>query len=165
MSTLLLIPLDDTVVFPTMDVTLPVDTHGEERVLLVPRHDGEFGKVGTIARVARTVRLPGGISGAVLEGESRGVAGAAHTNPEGLLFVEVEEHRDDVPVDGKTRELVREYRAVVDELLELRGDDGRIQAFLRSITEPGPLADTSGYSPDLTSENKGDLIYTRAAAR
>src|SRR3954463_14797595 len=160
MSTLLLIPLDDTVVFPTMDVTLPVDTHGEERVLLVPRHEGEFAKVGTVARVARTVRLPGGISGAVLEGESRGVAGAAHTNPEGLLFVDVEEHRDDVPVDGKTRDLVREYRAVVDEILEHRGDDGRIAAFLRSITEPGALADTSGYSPDLTFEQKVDLLET-----
>ena len=33
MNKLLLIPLNDTVVFPTMDVTLPVDTHGEERVL------------------------------------------------------------------------------------------------------------------------------------
>src|SRR3954468_18693792 len=160
MSTLLLIPLEDTVVFPTMDVTLPVDTHGEERVLLVPRHEGEFAKVGTIARVAQTVRLPGGVPGAVLEGESRGVAGAAHTSPEGLLFVEVEEHADEVPVDGKTRELLREYRAVVDEILELRGDDGRIQAFLRSITEPGPLADTSGYSPDLTFEQKVDLLET-----
>jgi ATP-dependent Lon protease len=160
MSTLLLIPLDDTVVFPTMDVTLPVDTHGEERVLLVPRHEGEFAKVGTIARVAQTVRLPGGIRGAVLEGEARGVAGAAHTSPEGLLFVEVAEHNDDVPVDGRTRDLVREYRAVVDEILELRGDDGRIAAFLRSITEPGPLADTSGYSPDLAFEQKVDLLET-----
>src|SRR3954467_1115092 len=163
MSTLLLIPLDDTVVFPTMDVTLPVDTHGEERVLLVPRHDGEFGKVGTIARVARTVRLPGGISGAVLEGESRGVAGAAHTNPEGLLFVEVAEHRDDIPVDGKTRDLVREYRAVVDEILEHRddrGDAGRIANSPRSISEPGALAATSGYSPDLTFEQKVDLLET-----
>src|SRR5436190_631140 len=123
MSTLLLIPLEDTVVFPTMDVTLPVDTHGEERVLLVPRHEGDFAKVGTIARVAQTVRLPGGVGGAVLEGEGRGVAGAAHTSPEGLLFVEVTEHEDDVPVDGKTRDLVREYRAIVDELLELREDD------------------------------------------
>src|SRR3954449_6178079 len=160
MSTLLLIPLDDTVVFPTMDVTLPVDTHGEERVLLVPRHDGEFGKVGTIARVARTVRLPGGISGAVLEGEARGVAGAAHTNPVGLLFVEVAEHNDDVPVDGKTRELVREYRAVVDELLELRGDDGRIAAFVRSITEPGALADTAGFAPDIAHADKVRLLET-----
>src|SRR5215216_6196992 len=160
MSTLLLIPLDDTVVFPTMDVTLPVDTHDEERVLLVPRHEGEFAKVGTIARVAQTVRLPGGIRGAVLEGEARGVAGAAHTSPEGLLFVEVAEHSDDVPVDGKSRDLVREYRAVVDELLELRGDDGRIAAFVRSITDPGALADTSGYAPDLSFEQKVDLLET-----
>src|SRR3954471_18583260 len=128
MSTLLLIPLDDTVVFPTMDVTLPVDTHGEERVLLVPRHNGDFAKVGTIARVAQTVRLPGGVRGAVLEGEARGVAGAGPTHPEGLLFVEVARHDDDVPVDGRTRDLFREYRAVVDEILELRGDDGRIAA-------------------------------------
>src|SRR3954470_19480069 len=160
MSTLLLIPLDDTVVFPTMDVTLPVDTHGEERVLLVPRHEGDFAKVGTIARVAQTVRLPGGVRGAVLEGEGRGVAGAAHTDSEGNLFIEVEEHPDDTPVDGRTRDLVREYRAVVEELLELRGDDGRIASFVRSITEPGVLADTSGYSPDLSFEQKVDLLET-----
>src|SRR5258706_14442087 len=160
MSTLLLIPLDDSVVFPTMDVTLPVDTHGEERVLLIPRHDGEFAKVGTIARVTQTVRLPGGIRGAVLEGEARGVAGAAQANPDGLLFVDVAEHPDDVPVDGRTRDLVREYRAVVEELLELRGDDGRIGNFIRSITEPGALADTSGYAPDLTFEQKVDLLET-----
>src|SRR5438477_13056707 len=129
MNTLLLIPLEDTVVFPTMDVTLPVDTHGEERVLLMPRHNGEFAKVGTIARVAQTVRLPGGVRGAVLEGEGRGVAGAAHANPEGLLFVEVEEHPDASPVDGRTRDLVREYREIVEEILELRGDDGRIASF------------------------------------
>src|SRR5947209_3761953 len=158
MSTLLLIPLEDTVVFPTMDVTLPVDTHGEERVLLIPRHEGDFAKVGTIARVAQSVRLPGGIPGAVLEGEARGVAGAAHTSPEGLLFVEVEEHPDDVPVDGRTRDLVRDYRAVIEELLELRGDDGRIAAFVRSITEPGALADTSGYSPEISYEQKVRLL-------
>ena len=38
---------------------------------------------------------------------------------------------------------------MVEEILELRGDDGRVSAFLRSISEPGALADTSGYSPDL----------------
>ena len=50
-TTLPLIPLDDVVVFPTMDVTLPVDPGDEERVLLVPRIDGEFAAVGTIAHV------------------------------------------------------------------------------------------------------------------
>src|SRR5213076_2166259 len=105
---LLLIPLDDTFVFPTMDVTLPVDTGSEERVLLVPRHEGEYASVGTIARVAERVRLPGGGTG------------AAHNDPLGNLRVDVAEHPDDVPVDGHTRELEREYRAVVEEILELR---------------------------------------------
>ena len=78
----------------------------------------------------------------------------------GLLYVEVEERPDPVPVDGRTRELEREYRAVVEEILELRGDDGRVAAFVRSITEPGALADTSGYSPDLTYEQKVKLLQT-----
>src|SRR6185295_7050941 len=142
-STLLLIPLDDTVVFPTMDVTLPVDPGDEDRVLLVPRHEGEYARVGTIARVAQKVRLPG---------VARGIAGAAHTDSAGRLRVEVVEHPDDVPVDGRTRELEREYRATVEEILEERGDDGRIANWLRAIKEPGALADTAGYSPDLTFE-------------
>src|SRR5436309_10903077 len=158
-TTLLLIPLDDTVVFPTMDVTLPVDVGDADRVVLVPRHDGNFAKVGTIARVADVVRLPGGIRGAALEGESRGVLGAAAADGNHLR-IEVAEHPDDVPVDGRTRGLEREYRAVVDEILDLRGDDGRIASFLRSITEPGALADTSGYSPDLTFEQKVQLLET-----
>ena len=160
MTSLLLIPLDDTVVFPTMDVTLPVDTAGEDRVLLVPRHEGEYASVGTIATVAQRVRLPGGGHGAMLEGISRGVAGAAHTDHAGRLRVEVEERVDDVPVDGRTRELEREYRATVEEILELRGDDGRISSWVRAITEPGALADTSGYAPDLTFEQKVELLET-----
>ncbi len=160
MSTLLLIPLDDTVVFPTMDVTLPVDPGDEDRVVLVPRHEGNFAEVGTIVRVADRVRLPGGIRGASLEGVARGVLGAAQTDAAGNLRIEVDERPDDIPVDGRTRELEREYRAVIDEILELRGDDGRVAAFLRSITEPGALADTSGYSPDLTFEQKVQLLET-----
>src|SRR5262249_47371708 len=67
---------------------------------------------------------------------------------------------DEVPVDGRTRDLEREYRAVVEEILELRGDDGRIAAFLRAIVEPGPLADSAGYSPSLTYEQKVELLRT-----
>ena len=141
MATLLLIPLDDTVVFPTMDVTLPVDVGDDDRVLLVPRHEGEYASVGTIARVAERVRLPGGARGAVLEGIARGTAGAAHTDARGRLVVDVTEHPDDVPVDGRTRELEREFRATVEEILELRGDDGRISAWVRAISDPGPLAE------------------------
>ncbi|MFN8205526.1 MAG: endopeptidase La [Solirubrobacteraceae bacterium] len=159
-TTLLLVPLEDTVIFPTMDVTLPVDVGDEERVLLVPRHQGSFASVGTIARVAERVRLPGGVRGASLEGVARGIAGAASTDAAGRLRVEVTEAPDAVPVDGRTRTLEREYRAVVDEILDLRGDDGRVASFLRSITEPGALADTSGYSPDLSFDQKVQLLET-----
>ena len=111
MATLLLIPLEDTVVFPTMDVTLPVDVGDEERVLLVPRHEGEYASVGTIARVTERVRLPGGARGAMFEGVARGIAGAAHTDARGRLVVEVTEQPDETPIDGRTRDLEREYRA------------------------------------------------------
>src|ERR1700722_14215895 len=161
MSRLLLVPLDDAVVFPGMSVTLAVDTADEERVLLVPRHQKEFAGVGTVATVNDRVRLPGGAHAVVLEGLHRGIAGAASTMPDGRLFVEVEDRPDPTGVPNReTRELEREYRAVVEEILELRGDDGRIQAFLRSITEAGALADTSGYSPDLNYPQRVQLLQT-----
>src|SRR5205085_6502620 len=120
---LLLVPLEDVVVFPGMSVTLAVDTGDEDRVLLVPRHEQEFANVGTVAEVADRVRLPGGARAVALQGLHRGIAGAAHTMPDGRLFVEVDERPDPVPVDRHTRNLEREYRAVVEEILELRGDD------------------------------------------
>jgi ATP-dependent Lon protease len=160
MSRLLLVPLDDVVVFPGMSLTLAVDAGEDDRVLLVPHHDSEYAGVGTVAEIADRVRLPGGGRAVALKGLHRGVAGAAHPMPDGRLYVEVDEHPDDVPVDGRTRNLEREYRAVVEEILEVRGDDGRVSAFVRSISEPGTLADTSGYSPDLSYEQKVQLLQT-----
>jgi ATP-dependent Lon protease len=158
METMLLVPVDDSVVFPTMTVTLAIDVGTEERVVLVPRKGDEFASVGTVAAVVDRVRLPGGGRAVALEGLHRGRIGAASTGPDGNLRVEVEAQPDDEPVDGRTRELEREYRAVVEELLELRGDDGRVAAFVRSIIEPGALADTAGYSPDLTYDQKIELL-------
>jgi len=160
MTPLLLVPLDDTVVFPTMDVTLPVDVGDEARVLLVPRHDGEFAKVGTIAEVTDHVRLPGGGRAVSLSGVARGVAGAAHSDSAGHLRVDVAEHPDDIPVDGRTRVAEREYRAVVEEILEQRGADERVASFLRAIVEPGALADTIGYAPDVPFAQKVDVLET-----
>jgi ATP-dependent Lon protease len=157
---LLLVPLEDIVVFPNMNVTLTVDVGDEERVLLVPKHEDGFAKVGTVAEVTDRIGLPGGGRAVALNGLHRGVAGAAASDAQGRLFVEVEERPDEDSADGSIRELEREYRATVEEILELRGDDGRIAAFVRSITEPGALADTSGYSPDLTFEQKMELLET-----
>ncbi|MGA2165270.1 MAG: endopeptidase La [Solirubrobacteraceae bacterium] len=155
-----LIPLDDTVVFPNMGITLTVDVGDDERVVLVPRHENEFLEVGTVAEVEDHIRLPGGGRAVALSGQHRASIGAAQTGPDGDLRVEVQEAPDGVPTDGRTRNLEREYRAIVEEILELRGDDGRIAAFLRAIVEPGPLADSAGYSPNLSYAQKVELLRT-----
>src|SRR5215217_584266 len=160
MESLLLVPVHDSVVFPHMTVTLAVDVGDESRVVLVPRAGDAFAAVGTVAEVVERVRLPGGARATALAGQYRATIGAAQTDPAGDLRVEVEPHPDGEPVDGRTRELEREYRAVVEEILELRGDDGRVSGFVRSIREPGVLADTSGYSPDLSYEQKVELLET-----
>src|SRR5881398_525096 len=158
LSTLLLVPLDDTVVFPNMNVTITADVGDEERVLLVPRHNGEYAKVGTVAEVSERVRLPGGVAAVSLVGLHRGIAGAAHTDAQGRLRVEVQEQPDVAPPRVKTRELEREYRAVVEEILELRGDDGRVSSFVRSIAEAGTLADTAAYAPEASFEQRIELL-------
>ena len=136
MTPLKLIPLDDVVVFPGMPVTLPADVGGDTRVLLVPRRGSGYAKVGVVAEVSERVAL-GGRGVASLMALHRGVPGAAHTDPDGVLRVDVDERPDVAPPPSLTRELEREYRAVVEEILELRGDDGRISAFVRSITASG----------------------------
>jgi ATP-dependent Lon protease len=124
----------------------------------VPKHEDEYAKVGTVAEVADRVRLPGGGRAVALTGLHRAVIGAAHTDALGRLRVEVEERPDDNPARVQTRELETEYRAVVEEILELRNADDRISAFLRSITEAGALADTCAYAPDISFAQRVELL-------
>ena len=126
----------------------------------MPQHEHDYASVGTVAEITDRVRLPGGGRAVALTGLHRGLAGAAETDARGRLRVAVEERPDDETADGRTRELEREYRAIVEEILELRGDDGRISAFVRSITEPGALADTVGYSPDFSFAQKVRVLET-----
>jgi ATP-dependent Lon protease len=158
-TTLRLVPLDDVVVFPGMPVSVPAQLVGEARVFLITKKGDAYSKVGVVAETADRIRKNG--RGHVsLMALHRAVPGAAEEDPNGVLRVEVDERPDVVPAPALTRELEREYRAVVEEILELRGDDGRISAFVRSITHPGALADTAGYSPDLNLDQKLELLET-----
>jgi ATP-dependent Lon protease len=157
---LLLIPLEDSVVFPNMSVTLTVEVGEAERVFLAPVRDGEYASVGTVAEVTAKLRLPGGGAAVTLAGLHRGIAGAAHTGADGLLRVAVDERPDEQPPRVQTAELEREYRAVVEEILDLREADSRVHDFVRSITEAGALADTSGYAPDISFAEKVELLQT-----
>jgi ATP-dependent Lon protease len=157
----LLIPLDDAIVFPGVSATLPIDTGEEEQVFLLPRSDGEYGRVGVVAEVVERGHSRGGAPVATVVGLHRGLAGAAVPSEDGEgegLRIDVQEVHDGHPEDEHTQELAREYRAVVEEILELRGADDRIAAFLRSVEEPGALADTTGLSPDVSNEQKLRLL-------
>src|SRR5438874_527515 len=116
--------------------------------------------VGVEAEVSERVRLAGRGLAVSLMPLHRATLGGAAADQDGVLRVDFEARPDQAPAAALTRELEREYRAVVDEILELRGDDGRIRAFVRSITDSGALADTAGYSPDLNYAQKLQLLET-----
>jgi ATP-dependent Lon protease len=163
MTELLLVPVDDNVIFPGMSLVVPAAEVGAgqgEQVLLVPRHEGHFAAVGTVADVTGRTRLPNGVTAVQLTGAHRGKAGTGSADDAGNLRVDVTPFPDATERDGRIRELETTYRAVVEEILELRGDDGRVAGMLRGIDEPGALADTAGWAPEVSYDEKVSLLET-----
>lgn len=167
--TLPLLPLTSGVVLPGMVVTMALETDearaavqaaqgSDGRLLLVPRQDGRYARVGTISLIEEAGRLPGGAAGLVVHGLRRAALGAAIPATGEALWVQVEPVEEGEPTDAAV-ELAREYRAVVENILASRGAL-RVAEALRAITEPGALADTAGYSPDLSFAQKIEVLET-----
>src|SRR6478736_3182489 len=97
MNRLRIVPLDDTVVFPGMPVTLPVDVGSDDRVLLVPRRDNTYAKVGIVAEVSERMRLAGRGVAVSLNGLHRAALGSAAVDNDGVLRVDCEARPDHVP--------------------------------------------------------------------
>ena len=165
-----MLPLDDVVVLPHMTVTLGVEgddqqkaveaaRQGNHLVLLVPRIEGRFAAVGTVARLGDSGKLPSGAEVSILTGEYRARLGGGQADVGGALWVQVEPIRDPNPPTEHASELAREYRAIIENLLESRGAAGVVQ-FVRAARTPGHLADLSGYSPDLSVEQKVQILET-----
>jgi ATP-dependent Lon protease len=163
-------PLQEAVILPHMLVTTAVDSDeakaaveaarsADRLLLVVPRVDGRYAKVGTIARLEESGRLPNGLEAAVLQGQERGVLTSAASEAGGALWIRVTPAPDAQPPSARARDLGREYRAVVESLLEARGAPGVIEA-IRAIEDPGQLADMSGFSPDLSIEQKVEILET-----
>jgi len=162
------LPLDGAAILPGMTVTLPVTTEEEAgalaaatdgRVVLVPRVDGRFARFGAVATVEAELTLPGGMRGVSLEATHRAELGPAQSGGNGLR-VRVTEHVDPEDPGARAAELAREYRAVVEEIMERRGRGAQAVAFLRGITHPGRLADTIGYSPEVGVDQKIEVLET-----
>src|SRR5262245_27913811 len=112
MTRLRLVSLDDSVVFPGMPATLSFDPCSDKHVFVIPRLGGNYAKAGVVAEVTERVQLPGRGVAVSLMGLHRGIPGAAQTDREGRLRVDVEERPDVIPAPTLTHELEREYRAV-----------------------------------------------------
>ncbi len=164
------LPLDDVVVLPHMTVTLSVE--GEEQraaveaarkgshlVLLVPRIEGRFASVGTVASLGDSGSLPNGAEVTIIRGEHRARLGVGQADVGGALWVQVEPVTDSDPPSERALELAREYRAMLENLLEAR-DARAVVQFLRAARTPGHLADLAGYSPDLSVAQKVQVLET-----
>src|SRR5262249_44736557 len=110
MNRLRIIPLDDTVVFPGMPVTLTVDVGHDKQVLLVPRQNNTYARVGVVADVSEHVRLAGRELAVSLNPLHRAIPGGPAIEEEGVLRLDFEPRRDEAPPAAATRELEREYR-------------------------------------------------------
>jgi ATP-dependent Lon protease len=161
--------MDDMVVLPHMSVTLAVDgdsqkaaieaaRQGNRVILLVPRIDGQFGKIGTVARLGESAELPTGAEAFIMRGEYRAHLGSGQADIGGALWVKADPAPDGEPSE-KAIELGREYRAMLENLVESRGVPQVIQ-FLRAAKTPSHLSDLAGYSPDLTIEQKLEVLET-----
>jgi ATP-dependent Lon protease len=131
---------------------------GNHLVLLVPRIDGKFASVGTVASLQDSGQLPNGAEVTIIRGEYRAKLGGGQADVGGALWVQVVPARDREPTE-KEQQLGREYRAMLENLLEARGAPGVVQ-FLRAARTPGQLADLAGYSPDLNVEQKVRVLET-----
>jgi ATP-dependent Lon protease len=167
--TLPLLPLTSGVVLPGMAFTMALESaearaavdaarSADGRVLLVPHIEGRYANVGVIADVTEEGVLPGGLPAAVLRGDLRAIIGTGVPGTGDALWVEAEPLPESEP-SAVAIELAREYRAVLENILHRRGAE-RVAAQLRDVTEPGRLADVAGYSPDLTLQQKLEVLET-----
>ncbi|OZV81612.1 endopeptidase La [Micromonospora echinospora] len=167
MATLPVLPLTDTVLLPGMVIPVTLDpttqaavdaarATGDQKLLAVPRIDGEYGPVGAVATIEKVGRLPSGEPAAVVRGLTRARIGSGVPGPGAALWVEATELPEPAPA-GRARELAREYRALMTSVLQQRGAWQVIDAIER-MTDLSELADSAGYVSWLTLGQKTQLL-------
>jgi ATP-dependent Lon protease len=134
----------------------------DRELLLVPKLEtGGYARVGTVARIedGGELRTRSRVRVLIVRGIGRAVLGAGVPGTGDALWVNAETIADDAADPARADELAREYRAVVENILDLRGNSSVAEA-LREIDDPGTMADTAGYSPDLSFEQKVEVLET-----
>ena len=167
-TTLPVLPLRNGVVFPHMVVTVTIESDEARRaiaaaensgglLLLVPKLDGEYASVGTIAEIQEVSTGVG--TTALISGVARARIGAGQPSTSDVLWVEAIPVDEPVEHSAETVALANEFRTVVKEILDHRGIAGIAERILAS-DDPGQLADLTVHSPDLSSAQKIELLET-----
>src|SRR4030081_1104275 len=178
------LPLDDDVVLPGMVVPLDLSDSetraavesaqakapstasfpgirssaaGKAELLIVPRSDGEYAELGTIATVERIGRVPGGKPAVLLRGTARAAVGRIADGPGAARWVHA--HHAPEPRDERAPKLAAEYKSVVISVLQQRGGWQMIDA-VQQVEDPSAVADLSGNAPYLNTAQKLELLTT-----
>ncbi|HET7235510.1 MAG TPA: endopeptidase La, partial [Actinomycetota bacterium] len=165
-----LLPLTTGVVLPGMVVTLTIESDDARRavaaaegtrgeLLLVPRIGQRFAQVGTVAKVEDVGKLRSGLEALVIRGLHRAVVSRGVPGTGDAIWVEADARPDPEEATERARRLAREYRVTIESIVEARGVP-QVAEFLRGIADPGQVADTAGYSPDLSFEQKVEALET-----
>src|SRR5579875_2968418 len=167
--TLPLLTLTSGVVLPGMIFTLALETEEAKvaveaaraiggQLLVVPNIEGRYARVGVIAEIVEEGELPGGLVAVIVRGDRRAEIGTGVPGTGRATWVQVEPLFEPEP-SRRAGELAREYRAVLENILLTRGAR-RMAERLRSVHEPTEIADLAGYSPDLSLEEKVQVLET-----
>src|SRR5438093_8223703 len=127
-----LLPLSSGVVLPGMVVTLMLETPEAEAaasaareqgdtLVLVPRVGSRYAAVGTVARIEDTGRLQNGMEALVIRGLHRAVIGTGVAGTGDAVWVQVQEAAETNTDTSRVRELARQYRATVENIVEAPG--------------------------------------------
>jgi ATP-dependent Lon protease len=167
--TLPMLPLTSGVVLPGMVVPIALETDEAKvaveaagdlggELILVPHIDGRYATVGVVAKIQEVGQLPNGTPAMIVSGERRALLGTAIPGTGRALWMKAEPVPEPVetPVVG---ELAREYRAVLENILLTRGARAMAET-LRHVSGADRIADLSGNSPDLTLEQKVEVLET-----
>ncbi len=180
------LPIPDGVIFPEMVLTVTLQSPDarqllqaialeddrttpdtDKTILLVPKNDGQFAAVGVTATVVGRDKLPDGSPMVTLRAHDRAVINVAvpgRPGPvaNGVLWVEadvIEEPTLDRDRPSDTLALATRYRAAAKALLERVGG-ARAQGAVPPLERPGVLADSIAYWPDLSHDQRIELLET-----
>ncbi|MFN8037487.1 MAG: endopeptidase La [Acidimicrobiia bacterium] len=163
-----LLPLTSGVVLPDTTVTLVLESEearaaaraaldADRLLLLVPRIDGVYARVGTVARLEDSGELPNGAQAVILRGLHRAALGAGVAGGSPGLWIEARPLED--AASARAGDLARELRSVATVLAERRRSR-RLPEILRAAGDASALADGFVAWSDVPTERKVELLET-----